>query len=87
MGDGAAEGGLAAAATRPADAAQAAFARGDFRDARRLAQKLLDDDSADEPARASARTILERTGIDPFVGWLSAACLAFFVLVIVLALR
>ena len=77
MGDGSAKSGVA----------DEAFARGDFRQARRLARATLDDDAADDAARASARTILERTGIDPFIGWMTGACLAFFLLVVVLGLR
>jgi hypothetical protein len=66
------------------DAAHRAFERGDFRESRRLASEL-ERSATDEPTRAAAHAILQRTSLDPLIVWLSGGCLVFFVLVIVLS--
>jgi len=65
------------------DAAHRAFDRGDFAEARRLAN-LLRKDATDDATRAAADTLLQRTSIDPVIVWISVACVAFFALVLLL---
>jgi hypothetical protein len=65
------------------DAAHRAFDRGDFHEARRLARALRRD-AADEATRAAADVLLRRTSLDPVIVWISAACVAFFALVLLL---
>jgi len=60
------------------DAAHRAFEAGDFAEARRLA-KQLQASAPDEATRATAADLLKRTAVDPVVVWLTAACLAVFV--------
>ncbi len=72
--------------TESLDAAHRAFERGDFRESRRLASALKRT-ATDEATRSAADAILRRTSVDPAIVWLSAACLAFFALVIALSLR
>jgi hypothetical protein len=68
----------------PLAAAEAAFVRGDFAEARKLAKARRDD--RDEQIRDAARALMERTKVDPLIVWLSAACALFFIVVIAITL-
>lgn len=61
------------------DAAHRAFERGDFAEARRLAKVMAA--GPDDASRAAAALILKRTGLDPFIIYLTAACVLFFALI------
>ena len=65
--------------------AQQAFERGDFHRARELARELVK--SGDDATRAAGELILKRTSLDPFIVYVTGGCVAFFVLVVVLALH
>ena len=69
----------------PSSDAQRAFERGDFATARKLAADLAA--SNDEATKAAGKQILQRTSLDPVIIWISVACLAFFALVVGLALH
>jgi len=72
--------------TAAADAQQA-FERGDFARARTLARELCAASSSDEATRAAAKLILQRTSLDPLIIWVTVGCVAFFALVVLLALH
>lgn len=63
------------------DDAHRAFEAGDFGLARRLARALVNS-APDDATRAAARDILSRTGVDPLIVWITAACALLFVLVV-----
>jgi hypothetical protein len=65
--------------------AQQAFERGDFHRARELSRELVK--SGDDATRAAGDLILKRTSLDPFIVYVTGGCVAFFVLVVVLALH
>ena len=65
--------------------AQQAFERGDFHRARELARELVE--TGDNATRAAGELILKRTSLDPFIVYVTGGCVAFFILVVVLALR
>lgn len=68
------------------DAAHRAFDRGDFREANRLARALVQD-AADDAARAAAETLRARLRLDPAIVYVTLACVALFVGVVVATLR
>lgn len=65
---------------------RAAHLAGDFRAARALARGLLKDPTAEEVARAEARSLLARTSPDPRALGIAIASLALAGLVIVVFL-
>jgi hypothetical protein len=62
------------------EAAHAAFDRGDFASARRLARTLFTS-GPDEATRAAAQTILKKTSVDPLIVYVTIGCVLFFTLV------
>lgn len=84
------ESGVAEGARRATDAipapeleqARAAFARGDFRETRRLATLLLAREDLAEEARKEADHLLASTSNDPLAVFLGVGCLLFFVIVV-----
>jgi len=63
-------------------AAQAAFARGDFRETRRLATLVLARAELSEELRREADRLLAATSNDPLALFLGIGCLLFFVLTV-----
>jgi hypothetical protein len=68
------------------DAAHQAFDRGDFAEARRLANEQKAS-AKDEATRAAADEILMRTGIDPMVVWMTVGAVLLFVAIVYFGLR
>jgi hypothetical protein len=64
------------------DAAQRAFEAGDFNEARKLAQAIVQSKD-DEAAKKAAAEIIKRTDIDPVVVYLSLGCVTLFVAIVV----
>jgi hypothetical protein len=64
------------------DAAHVAFAAGNFAEARSLAKQLVAS-APDEATRSAAQDILRRTGLDPLIIYLTAACALVFIAIVV----
>jgi hypothetical protein len=62
--------------------AQAAFARGDFRETRRLATLTLAHPELGEEARREADRLLGATSHDPLAVYLGIGCLLFFAIIV-----
>jgi hypothetical protein len=80
--------GLIAVAAGPADplrAAERAFELGDFRAARLEAQRCRGAATTDAE-RAAADALLARMAYDPAILWLTAGCVALFLLVLLTTL-
>ena len=72
----------AIAADPDLEKARAAFARGDFRETRRLATLLLARENLGDDARRDADHLLASTSNDPLAVFLGVGCLLFFVIVV-----
>ena len=64
------------------DAAQRAFEAGDFAEARKLAQAIVQS-NGDEAAKKAAAELIKRTDIDPVVVYMSLGCVTLFVAIVV----
>src|SRR4051812_40587100 len=69
--------------TMSLDAAHVAFEAGDFAQARKLAKQLVAS-APDEATRTAAADILQRTGVDPLIVWITVGCAVLFVAIVVL---
>ncbi len=64
------------------DAAQRAFEAGDFAEARKLAQAVVQS-NGDEATKKAAAELIKRTDIDPVVVYMSLGCVTLFVAIVV----